>query len=65
MKTLRSVRALSFSFSVFGVALQAIAQQTAPAVQSAAQEPPTISVKVKEVNLLAIVRDKKGQPVNT
>ena len=27
-------------------------------------DPPTISVKVKEVNLLAIVRDKKGQPVN-
>ncbi len=32
---------------------------------SAAQEPATtINVKVKEVNLLAIVRDKKGQPVN-
>ncbi len=65
MKTLRSVCALSFAFSVFALALPAIAQQTAPpATQSAAQAPPTISAKVTEVNLLAIVRDKKGQPVN-
>jgi len=36
---------------------------TSPTASSTA--PPTFSVKVKEVNLLAIVRDKKGQPVNT
>ena len=65
MNSLRRVRALSFSLCVFGVALQGIAQQAAPAAQSAAQKPPAISVKVKEVNLLAIVRDKKGQPVNS
>ncbi len=65
MNSLRRVRALSFSLCVFGVALQGIAQQAAPAAQSAAQKPPAISVKVKEVNLIAIVRDKKGQPVNS
>jgi VWFA-related protein len=38
-----------------------------PAVSPAGSPatPPTFSVKVKEVNLLAVVRDKKGQPVNT
>ena len=65
MKSLPSVRALSFALSVFAVALPGIAQQAAPATQSTAQTPAAISVKVKEVNLLAIVRDKKGQPVNT
>jgi VWFA-related protein len=38
---------------------------TQTADQTAAPAAPTIAVKVKEVNLLAIVRDKKGQPVNT
>lgn len=42
-------------------ATAATAAAAAPTSGSAA---PTISVKVKEVNLLAVVRDKKGQPVN-
>jgi VWFA-related protein len=63
MQTLRSVRALSLTLPVFVCALAAIAQQP-PAAAPNAAPPPTFSVKVKEVNLLAVVRDKKGQPVN-
>ena len=40
-------------------------QSDKPILHTRTQEPATIDVKVKEVNLLAIVRDKKGQPVNT
>jgi VWFA-related protein len=65
MQTLRSIRALSFVLSVFVSGLQAIAQQPPQAVQKPTPASPTFSVKVKEVNLLAIVRDKKGQPVNS
>jgi VWFA-related protein len=63
MQTLRSIRALSLVLSVLVSA--SIAQQTPGTASSAAPASPTISVKVKEVNLLAIVRDKKGQPVNS
>jgi VWFA-related protein len=63
MQMPRSIRALSLTLYVFIAALQAIAQQT-PEVAQKPAPPPTISVKVKEVNLLAIVRDKKGQAVN-
>jgi VWFA-related protein len=65
MQTLRPIRALSFVLSVFVSGLPAIAQQPPQAAQNPTPPPPTFSVKVKEVNLLAIVRDKKGQPVNT
>jgi VWFA-related protein len=65
MQTLRSIRALSLTLSVFLSALPAIAQQPSEAAQKAAPPSPTFSVKVKEVNLLAIVRDKKGQPINS
>jgi VWFA-related protein len=65
MQILRSSRALSFALSVFFSALPVIAQQPSEADQKAVPSSPTISVKVKEVNLLAIVRDKKGQPVNS
>ncbi len=61
MPTPRYARALSFVLSVFVCALPVIAQQAPP---SPAPPPPTVIVKVKEVNLLAIVRDKKGQPEN-
>lgn len=49
--------------SAFVASLPSLAQQPPPPAPTAAS-PATISVKVKEVNLLAIVRDKKGQPVN-
>jgi VWFA-related protein len=65
MKTSRSVHALSLALSVLALALPAIAQQAAAAAQSAAPPATDITVKGKEVNLLAIVRDKKGQPVTT
>jgi VWFA-related protein len=64
MQILRSIRALNLALSVFVVVLPAIAQQPPDAAQKTAPQSTTISVKVKEVNLLAIVRDKKGQPVN-
>ncbi len=44
--------------------MPAFAQQPAAQQPEAAKSPTTISVKVREVNLLAIVRDKKGAPVN-
>jgi VWFA-related protein len=43
----------------------AVAQLPPPPAQNPAPAPAAIAVRVKEVNLLAIVRDKKGQPVNT
>lgn len=61
MQMLRSIRALNIVIAVFA-ALPAIAQQSPAPAQSAAQAP-AIQVKVKEVNLLAVVRDKKGQTV--
>jgi VWFA-related protein len=64
MQTRRSIRALSLILPVFLCAVPSIAQQAPQAVPSASPSPSTISVKVKEVNLLAIVRDKKGLPVN-
>jgi VWFA-related protein len=66
MQTLPSLRALSFVLSVFVSVLPATAQQPAEAAtKTDTPAPPTITVKVKEVNLLATVRDKKGQPVGT
>jgi len=79
MQTPRSALVLSSVLSVFVCALPAIAQQTLPPAEgdapaaAAAAAPaappaataPAIAVKVKEVSLLATVRDKKGQPVNT
>jgi VWFA-related protein len=68
MQTLRCIRALSFTVLVL-VSAWAVAQQQPQAQQPAQAAPnpapasPSFSVKVKEVNLLAIVRDKKGQPV--
>jgi len=42
------------------------AQPTGPVLhKAAATDPPKINVQVKEVNLLVLVRDKKGQPVTT
>jgi VWFA-related protein len=64
MQIPRSIRALSFAFPVFVCAFAAIAQQPPQAATNTTTATPTFSVKVKEVNLLAIVRDKKGQPVN-
>lgn len=64
MQTPPSIRTLSLVLSVFVSALPSIAQQQPVAAPGAATAPPTISVKVKEVSLLAIVRDKKGQSVN-
>lgn len=61
MQMLRSIRVLSFALPALVCALAAIAQ---PQPQAAPGTAPTFSVKVKEVNLLALVRDKKGQPVN-
>ncbi len=63
---------LGFVLSLFACALPAFAQQSpAVAQQSAAvaapsttTQTPTVTVKVKEVNLLAIVRDKKGKQIN-
>jgi VWFA-related protein len=46
------------------VASAAGAPVPSDAVPAAASATPSISVKVKEVNLIAVVRDKKGQPVN-
>jgi VWFA-related protein len=60
---LRSIRALNIMLAIFAAALPATAQQSPEPAQKAAAQP-TIQVKVKEVNLLAVVRDKKGQPVN-
>jgi VWFA-related protein len=65
MQTLRSIRALSLTLSVFLCAVPSVAQQSPQTAPNATPSPTTISVKVKEVNLLAIVRDKKGQPVNS
>ena len=64
MQILRSIRALSLALPVFVCALAAIAQTAAGCDTNTAPATPTFSVKVKEVNLLAVVRDKKGQPVN-
>ncbi len=61
MESFRSIHALSLALPLF--LLPAFAQQ--PAEPAAKPAPTTISVKVKEVNLIATVRDKKGQPVNT
>jgi VWFA-related protein len=68
MQTPRFARALSFVLVLILFGLPASAQQ--PAASTATPAPTaapsaTIAVKVKEVKLLAIVRDKKGQPVNT
>lgn len=69
MQTPRFARALSFVLPLILFGLTANAQQPAASTSTpaptAAPAPATIAVKVKEVNLLAIVRDKKGQPVNT
>jgi VWFA-related protein len=62
MQTLRFTRALSFVLSLVVSALPAVAQQPP---QNPAPTSSNIAVNVKEVNLLAIVRDKKGKPVNT
>jgi VWFA-related protein len=64
MQTQRSARAVSFVLSVFVCALPAIAQQS-PAAAPSATPPTTVTVKVNEVNLIAVVRDKKGQPANS
>jgi VWFA-related protein len=65
MKMPRSIRALSFALTVFAIALPAIAQQAAAAAQSGAPPAANLTVKAKEVSLLAVVRDKKAQPVTT
>jgi VWFA-related protein len=76
MKNDRSVLAVSLALVLCAAALPAHAQDAAqqpppaqqtdkPVLHQRAQEPATtINVKVREVNLLALVRDKKGQPVN-
>jgi VWFA-related protein len=65
MQTSRSIRGLGLTLAVLTAAVPAIAQPSPQAPQNPVPPPPTISVKVKEVNLLAMVRDKKGQPVTT
>lgn len=74
MKIDRSARSVAFVFALFATALPCFAQEAAqqpsqesakPVLHQREQEPATIPVKVKEVNLLVIVRDKKGQPVNS
>ncbi|HVJ05552.1 MAG TPA: VWA domain-containing protein [Candidatus Saccharimonadales bacterium] len=57
------MRTLTLVLPVFFLAFPALAQQPADPAQKPAAS--TISVKVKEVNLIATVRDKKGQPVNS
>jgi VWFA-related protein len=76
MKNDRCALALSLALVLSAAALLAHAQDAAPqsppaqqtdkpVLHQRAQEPATtINVKVKEVNLLALVRDKKGQRVN-
>jgi VWFA-related protein len=73
MKIDRSA-SMALAMMLCAATLTALAQDATPPAQPsdkpvlhqrAPEPPPTISVKVKEVNLLAIVRDKKGQPVNT
>jgi VWFA-related protein len=73
MKIDRSA-SLALAMMLCAAALPTLAQDTPPPAQPsdkpvlhqrAPEPPPTISVKVKEVNLLAVVRDKKGQPVNS
>lgn len=65
-------RALSLTLAFAASASVGLAQESQqppqssdkPVLHQRAPEPPvTIAVQVKEVNLLAIVRDKKGQPV--
>jgi len=76
MMTDHSLRSVAFVFALSAAALPCLAQEAAqqpsqesgkPVLHQRVQEPTstTIPVTVKEVNLLAIVRDKKGQPVNT
>jgi VWFA-related protein len=70
MKTFHLKLAAIIAFTVIVAALPSFAQDASqepgkPVLQQREQEPATIPVTVKEVNLLAIIRDKKGQPVNT
>jgi len=76
MKNDRSALALSLALALCASALPALAQNSAPQAapqdaqpsgpvlhKAATTDTPRINVQVKEVNLLALVRDKKGQPV--
>ncbi len=63
MESFRSMRALSLALPVLFLAFPALAQEPAEPAPKPAES--TLSVKVKEVNLIARVRDKKGQPVNS
>jgi VWFA-related protein len=80
MKTDRCARLLAFAITLAAASLSGFAQDAAqqpsqpssqpsdrPVLHQRPQEPApsTIAVKVQEVHLLAIVRDKKGQAVNT
>ena len=68
MQISRTTRAVSLTLSILIAAWPSIAQTaTQNAAQSApnpAAASPTVAVKAKEVNLLAVVRDKKGQPIS-
>jgi VWFA-related protein len=68
MEIARSICSMILLISVTAAVAQNAptpAQSAGQAAQTDATAAPTITVKVKEVNLLATVRDKKGQPVNT
>jgi len=65
--------AVAVAFALCAAPLSFAQQPAHPVLQQPAQQPETpakadattINVKVREVNLLALVRDKKGQPVAT
>src|SRR5208282_4599005 len=70
MQISRLIRVLSLALSLVTAGLPAAAQSAPQAAENKApsastSSAPAIAVKVKEVNLLAVVRDKKGQPVTS
>jgi VWFA-related protein len=70
MKTLPFKLTAILAFAVIAATLPSFAQDASqdpgkPILHTRTQEPAAIPVQVKEVNLLAVVRDKKGKPVNT
>jgi VWFA-related protein len=66
MQISRWIRVMSIVLPLVAAVLPGIAQSTPQAAANTAPpavSAPAIPVTVKEVNLLAVVRDKKGQPV--
>jgi VWFA-related protein len=65
MKIERSALMLALAFTLLATSLSVLAQESEPVLHKADTSNAPLSVKVKEVNLFAVVRDKKGDVVDT